>query len=60
MRRARRKDIKHHLPEEEIDEMLREAEDDARLRRIGFVKNALRKQVVGQVEPPLAKRSVQG
>ena len=33
----RRKEIEYHLPEERIDEMLREAEDDDRLRRIGFV-----------------------
>lgn len=39
MERSRRKEIEHHLPEEEIDEMLKEAEDDARLRRIQFVKN---------------------
>jgi len=36
---SRRTEIKRHLPEEEIDKMLREAEDDHHLRRIGFVKN---------------------
>ena len=36
---SRRTEIKRHLPENEIDEMLREAEDDHHLRRIGFVKN---------------------
>src|SRR6056297_4263249 len=36
---SRRTEIKRHLPEKEIDEMLREAEDDHHLRRIGFVKN---------------------
>jgi len=39
MRNSRRTEIKRHLPEGEIDELLREAEDDHRLRRIGFVKN---------------------
>ena len=39
MERSRRKEIKHHLSEDEIDELLREAEDDHRLRRLGFVKN---------------------
>ena len=39
MGRGQRKKIEHHLPEEKIDEMLREAEDDDRLRHIGFVKN---------------------
>ncbi|MFC4987850.1 IS630 family transposase, partial [Saliphagus infecundisoli] len=39
MERSRRKEIKHHLSEEEIDELLREAEDDHRLRRLGFLKN---------------------
>ena len=41
MGRCRRKKIEHHLPAEEIDEMLREAEDDDRLRRIGFVNLVL-------------------
>ena len=36
---SRRTEIRRHLPEEEIDEMLREAEDDHHLRRIGLVKN---------------------
>lgn len=39
MERSRRKDIKRHLSEEALDELLREAEDDHRLRRLGFVKN---------------------
>ena len=42
MERSRRKEIKHHLSEEEIDELLREAEADHRLRRLGFVKNLYR------------------
>jgi len=40
--RARRKEIKRHLSEEEIDELLREAEDKHRLRRLGFLKNLYR------------------
>jgi transposase len=39
MERSRRKEIKRYLSEEEIDELLREAEDDHRLRRLGFLKN---------------------
>ena len=39
MGNSRRTEIKRHLPEGEIDELLWEAEDDHRLRRIGFVKN---------------------
>ena len=39
MERSRRKEIKRHLTEEEIDELLREAEDDHHLRRLGFLKN---------------------
>jgi transposase len=39
MERSRRKEIKHHLTEEEIDELLREAEDDHHVRRLGFLKN---------------------
>jgi len=40
--RSRRKDVKRHLSEEEIDELLREAEDNHRLRRLGFLKNIYR------------------
>ncbi len=39
MERSRRKEIKYHLAEEKIDELLREAEDDHHLRRLGFLKN---------------------
>ncbi|WP_313690516.1 IS630 family transposase [Halobellus marinus] len=39
MERSRRKEITHHLSEEEIDELLRDAKDEHRLRRLGFVKN---------------------
>ncbi|MDB2252502.1 IS630 family transposase, partial [Halorubrum ezzemoulense] len=42
MERSRRKEIEHHLTEEEIDELLREAEDDHHLRRLGFLKNLYR------------------
>ena len=35
----RRKEIKHHVPEEKIDELLREATDDQRKERLGFLKN---------------------
>lgn len=42
MERSRRKEIKRHLSEDEIDELLREAEDDHRLRRLGFLKNLYR------------------
>mgnify|MGYP000739383016 CR=1 FL=1 len=39
MGRDRRKKIKHHLTESEIDELLKEAEGEHELRRIGFIKN---------------------
>ena len=42
MERSRRKEVKRHLSEEEIDELLREAEDDHRFRRLGFLKNIYR------------------
>lgn len=35
----RRKEIEFHLSEDDLDEKLREADDEHRLRRIGFVKN---------------------
>ena len=35
----RRKEIMYHLPEEKIDELLRETTDDRRKERVGFLKN---------------------
>jgi len=35
MSEDRRKEIKYHLPEERIDELLREAEDGRRKERLG-------------------------
>lgn len=42
MERSRRKEVKRHLSEEEIDELLRDAEDEHRLRCIGFLRNLYR------------------
>ena len=39
MGKERRKDITYHLPEEKIDELLRDAEDDRRKERLDFLKN---------------------
>ena len=39
MERSRRKEIKRHRSEEEIDELLRETNEHHRLRRLGFLKN---------------------
>ena len=39
---GRRKEIKRHLPEERIDELLRGAEDNRRQERLGFLKNLYR------------------
>ncbi len=36
---SRRTEIKRHLPEQEIDEMLREAKDVHHFRRIDFVSS---------------------
>ena len=53
MKRSRRKEIEHHLTEEEIDELLREAEDDHHVRRLGFLKNLYHGDSIP--EPPTAK-----
>lgn len=39
METSRRKNVKRHLSEEKIDELLRETEGEHRLRRAGFLKN---------------------
>lgn len=51
MEQSRQKEIKHHLSEEEIDELLREAEDDHRLRRLGFVKNLYQGDSIPEAAP---------
>lgn len=48
----RKKEITRHVDEGEVDELLREADDEARLRRIGFVKNLYR----GDTIPEAAER----
>jgi hypothetical protein len=35
----RRKEIKRHLPKEELDEQLAEADDEEIVRRLSFIKN---------------------
>ena len=45
---SRRKEIEQHLPKEKTDEMLRKAEDDRRLRRIGFVENLYQGDTVAE------------
>jgi len=52
MERSRRKEIKNHLSEQEIDELLKEAEDKHRRRRLGFLKNLYR----GDSIPEAAER----
>ncbi len=42
MERSRRKEIERHLSEQEIEELLKEAEDKHRRRRLGFLKNIYR------------------
>jgi transposase len=49
---TRRTEIERHLPEEEIDKLLWAADDDHRLRRIGFIKNLYR----GDTIPEAADR----
>ena len=39
MGKDRRKEIKYHLPEKKVDKLLREAKDDRRKERLGFLKN---------------------
>lgn len=62
---GRQKKVKYHLPEETIDEMLREAEDDDRLRRIGFIKNLYQGDIVSEAadragrSPPTGGRWVE-
>lgn len=41
MEDGRRKNLKRHLPEERIDELLREAENNRRQERLGFLKTLM-------------------
>lgn len=48
MGQDRRKEITHHLPEEKLDELLRDAEDEHKLRRLGFVKNLYKGDTIAE------------
>lgn len=60
MESARRTEIERHLPEERIDELLREAEDDHRLRRIGFVKNLYRGDTISEAADRVGRSPATG
>jgi transposase len=44
---GRRKEIQRHLSEDDLDAKLRDAEDPAMVRRLGFIKNLYRGDTLG-------------
>jgi len=45
---GRRKEIERHLSEDDLDARLRDAEDPAMVRRLGFIKNLYRGDTLGE------------
>jgi len=60
MGRERRKEIKRHLSEEKIDELLRDAEDKHRIRRLGFVKNLYQGDTIAEAADREARSAATG
>jgi len=60
MGRERRKEIKRHLSEEKLDELLRDAEDKHRIRRLGFVKNLYQGDTIAEAADREARSAATG
>ena len=56
----RRKEIKRHLSEEKLDELLRDAEDKHRIRRLGFVKNLYQGDTIAEAADREARSAATG
>jgi len=60
MGRERRKEIKCHISEEKFDELLRDAEDKHRIRRLGFVKNLYQGDTIAEAADREARSAATG
>lgn len=60
MGRERRKEIKRHISEEKLDELLRDAEDKHRIRRLGFVKNLYQGDTIAEAADREARSAATG
>jgi transposase len=60
MGRERRKEIKRHLSEGKLDELLRDAEDKHRIRRLGFVKNLYQGDTIAEAADREARSAATG
>ena len=60
MGRERRKEIKRHLSEEKLVELLRTAENKHRIRRLGFVKNLYQGDTIAEAADREARSAATG
>jgi transposase len=60
MERERRKEIERHLSEKKIDELLHEAKDDHRLRRLSFLKNLYRGDSIPEAADRVGRSAATG
>lgn len=60
MGRERRKEIKRHISEEKLDELLRDDEDKHRIRRLGFVKNLYQGDTIAEAANREARSAATG
>ena len=56
----RRKEIKRHLSEEKLDELLREAEETRHQERLGFIKNLYRGDTIAEAADREGRSAVTG
>ena len=60
MANNRRKEIKYHLPEERIDELLREVDDKRKYERVGFLKNLYQGDTIGEAADRVGRSEATG
>jgi len=60
MGRERRKEIKRHLSEEKLDELLRDAENKHRIRRLGLMKNLYQGDTIAEAADRASRSAATG
>ncbi|GGI95717.1 hypothetical protein GCM10008995_02230 [Halobellus salinus] len=54
------KEIKRHISEEKLDELLRDAEDKHRIQRLGFVKNLYQGDTIAEADDRASRSAAIG
>jgi hypothetical protein len=55
-----REEIKYHLPEERIDELLREVDDKRKYERVGFLKDLYQGDTIGEAADRVGRSEATG